>query len=70
MDLFGIAFAEWGIEMKRGRIYFEPLMDRGTYGYDDYLERAVHLPGNPRHGEYPEIIRHPTFENGYVQVEK
>ncbi len=65
-----IAFAEWGIEMKCDYIHFEPLMDWGTYGYDGYLERAVHLPKNPHHGKYLEIIRHPIFKNDFIHMDK
>ncbi len=65
-----IAFAEWGIEMKCDYIHLEVLMDWGTYDSDAYLERAVHLPGNPLHGEYLEIIRHPIFKNDFIRMNK
>ncbi len=65
-----IAFAEWGIEMKCDHIYLEPLMDWGTYGYDGYLERAVHLPENPLYGKYLEIIRHPIFKKDFIYMNK
>ncbi len=65
-----IAFAEWGIEMKCDRIYLEILMNWQTYGYDGYLERAVHLPENPHHGKYLGIIRHPIFKNDFIFMDK
>ncbi len=64
-----VAFAEWGGEMNCDRVFFEPLLDWKTYDYDSYRERAVHLPENPLHGTFLEIIRDPVMKRDYIRLD-
>lgn len=51
------------------RVSFSALDNWGTYGQEDYLRRAVHLPGHPRHAELLDVLRSPELsDDGYVTL--
>jgi hypothetical protein len=49
-------FVRLAKSVSANRVYFSVLNNWGTYSDDDYLGRAVHLPGHPRHLELLETI--------------
>lgn len=63
------AFVEWGEALKCDIVHFEPLFDWNSYEYDEYLQRAVHLQGNPLYDEFMEIIHDPVFKRDCVMFD-
>jgi pyruvate-formate lyase-activating enzyme len=57
-------FAMLASSLGARRTYFSTLEHwDDTYGEDDYLRRAVHLPSHPEHGELLEILHHPVLRD-------
>jgi len=45
------------------------LRNWGTFTREEYLARAVHLPGHPDHAEFREVISHPTLRDPGIVVD-
>ncbi|TPV95174.1 MAG: hypothetical protein B7733_11350 [Myxococcales bacterium FL481] len=61
-------FAKQGLELGCDRVAFEALLDWNTYARAEYEQRAVHLPGHPRHAEFRELTALPVFRHPHVHV--
>jgi MoaA/NifB/PqqE/SkfB family radical SAM enzyme len=51
-----VEFARWSRSVGARATYFSALENWGTFDDADYLERSVHRPAHPRHGELLDVL--------------
>ena len=61
-------FVEMALRYHTVCIYFSGLLNWGTYADQDYLSRAVHLPGHPLYGELKELLTDPIFQRPEIYL--
>lgn len=63
-----IPFIEMGKRFRVDTVYFHQLVNWGTFTDQEFADRAIHLPGHPRHREFLEVLRDPVFGDPIVYV--
>ena len=61
-------FVEWCLRLGCDDVGFIQLFDWNTYAPGEYLERAVHNHGHPRHVEFLRMIEDPIFTHPIVTM--
>ena len=61
-----LAFVEFARKYNCDLAMFERLQNLGTFSWDEFRERAVHLSEHPLHNEFRNIIRDPVFASTLV----
>lgn len=61
-------FVDLGRRFHTDRVFFSKLINWGAYSEEEYLDRAVHLPGHPRHAEFLDLIRGEVFDHELVDL--
>lgn len=61
-------FVHWAIDLGCDEVRFIELLDWNSFARDDYLKNAVHLPENPLHHEFADIIHDPIFHHPIVTL--
>lgn len=62
------AFVGLGRRFGFDEVYFSQLVNWGTFTDTEFGQRAVHLPGHPRHPELLELLRDPIFAEEGVSL--
>jgi pyruvate-formate lyase-activating enzyme len=62
------AFVQLGKRFYVDTVYFSRLLDWGTFSQDEYEGRAIHLPSNPKHSKFLEVVRGEIFSDPIVNL--
>lgn len=62
------AFAELGRGVGVDFVFFQQLVNWGTFSREAFRSRAVHLAGHPRHGDFLEVLRDPRLASPVVDL--
>lgn len=62
------AFVALGKRIGVDGVVFENFLNWGTYTNEEYLDRAVHLPGHPEHENFKAVIADPAMLDPIVEI--
>lgn len=62
------AFAELGREVGADFVFFQQLVNWGTFSREAFMERAVHFPSHPRHAAFLETLRDPRLASPLIDL--
>jgi hypothetical protein len=60
------AFVRLGRRFGVDTVYFQQLVNWGTFSDHEFAARAVHLPSHPRHGELLDVLDDPALDDPIV----
>jgi pyruvate-formate lyase-activating enzyme len=61
-------FLDLGRRIQTDKVYYSKLINWGTFSEGEFLDRAVHLPGHPRHAEFLDLIGGDLFDDELVEL--
>jgi pyruvate-formate lyase-activating enzyme len=61
-------FARLGRRLDFDTVYFGQLVNWGTFSEEEFADRAIHLPGHPRHAEFVSLLQSEIFDDPLVDL--
>jgi len=61
-------FADLGHSIGVDMVFFQQLVNWGTFSRAEFLERAIHLPGHSQHGQFLKILQDPRLAHPIVNL--
>lgn len=62
------AFTALGHSVHADFVFFQQLVNWGTFSREEFSRRAVHLPGHPCHSEFLRVLRDPRLTDPIVNL--
>jgi hypothetical protein len=61
-------FVRLGKRFDFDTVYFGQLVNWGTFSEAEFANRAIHLPGHPRHKEFLDLLKNEIFDEPLVDL--
>jgi hypothetical protein len=61
-------FVRLGKRFKVDIVFFNQLVNWGTYPDEEYARRAIHLPEHHRHSEFVDLLKKRIFKDSIVNL--